>query len=102
MNFGLIAGRGPLEVQSLLVTEVRDRAAVLTEVSLLLAVLFLGTNPVAVQEAVAEVPPLPVVALRFVLAGLVVLVFARILEPGTGPGRRELLSMAGVGLVGGG
>jgi drug/metabolite transporter (DMT)-like permease len=38
--------------------------------------------------------------MRFVLAGLVVLVFARILEPGTGPGRRELLSMAGVGLVG--
>ena len=81
-------------------TEVRDRAAALTEVSLLLAVLFLGTNPVAVKVAVAEVPPLPFVAMRFVLAGLVVLVFARILEPGTRPGRRELLSMAGVGLVG--
>jgi drug/metabolite transporter (DMT)-like permease len=82
------------------VTEVRDRAAALTEVSLFLAVLFLGTNPVAVKVAVAEVPPLPFVAMRFVLAGLVVLVFARILEPGTRPGRRELLSMAGVGLVG--
>jgi len=82
------------------VTGVRDRAAALTEVSLLLAVLFLGTNPVVVKVAVAEVPPLPFVAMRFVLAGLVVLVFALILEPGARPVGRELLSMAGVGLLG--
>ena len=72
----------------------------MTEVSLLLAVLFLGTNPVVVKVAVAEVPPLPFVAMRFVLAGLVVLVFALILEPGARPVGRELLSMAGVGLLG--
>jgi len=82
------------------VTGVRDRAAALTEVSLLLAVLFLGTNPVVVKVAVAEIPPLPFVAMRFVLAGLVVLVFALILEPGARPVGRELLSMAGVGLLG--
>ena len=72
----------------------------MTEVSLLLAVLFLGTNPVVVKVAVAEIPPLPFVAMRFVLAGLVVLVFALILEPGARPVGRELLSMAGVGLLG--
>jgi drug/metabolite transporter (DMT)-like permease len=72
----------------------------LTEASLLLAVFFLGTNPVAVKLAVADVPPLPFVAMRFVLAGLVVLGLVLLLRPGDQPGRRDLLSMAGVGLVG--
>jgi drug/metabolite transporter (DMT)-like permease len=71
----------------------------LTEASLLLAVLFLGTNPVAVKLAVSEVSPLPFVAIRFTLAGLVVLglVFLLGLD---GPGRGDLLRMAGVGLIG--
>ena len=72
----------------------------LTEASLLLAVFFLGTNPVAVKLAVADVPPLPFVAMRFVLAGLVVLGLVLLLGLGDRPGRRDLLSMAGVGLVG--
>src|SRR5215212_4170205 len=71
----------------------------LTEASLFLAVLFLGTNPVAVKLAVSEVSPLPFVAIRFTLAGLVVLglVFLLGLD---GPGRGDLLRMAGVGLIG--
>ena len=78
-----------------------DRAAALVEVSLLLAVLFLGTNPVAVKVGVAELPPLPFVAMRFTLAGLLLLTLVALLESGDGrPGRRDLLSMAGVGLVG--
>jgi drug/metabolite transporter (DMT)-like permease len=81
------------------VTDLKDRAAMLTEASLLLAVLFLGTNPVAVKLAVSEVSPLPFVAIRFTLAGLVVLglVFFLGLD---GPGGRDLLRMAGVGLIG--
>jgi drug/metabolite transporter (DMT)-like permease len=81
------------------VTDLKDRAATLTEASLLLAVLFLGTNPVAVKLAVSEVSPLPFVAIRFTLAGLVVLglVFLLGLD---GPGRGDLLRMAGVGLIG--
>jgi len=71
----------------------------LTEASLLLAVFFLGTNPVAVKLAVLEVPPLPFVAIRFVLAGLVVLGLALLLGR-DGPGRSDLLRMAGVGFVG--
>ncbi len=76
------------------------RRATLTETSLLLAVFFLGTNPVAVKLAVADVPPLPFVAMRFVLAGLVVFGLVLLLGPGNRPGRRDLLSMAGVGLIG--
>src|SRR5215212_4429689 len=79
----------------------KDRAATLLEASLLLAVLFLGTNPVAVKVAVAEFPPLPFVAMRFTLAGFLLLALVALLEPRDGrPGRRDLLSMAGVGLIG--
>jgi drug/metabolite transporter (DMT)-like permease len=79
----------------------KDRAATLVEASLLLAVLFLGTNPVAVKVAVTEFPPVPFVAMRFTLAGLLLLVLVALLEPADGrPGRRDLLSLAGVGLLG--
>ena len=80
--------------------ERKDKAA-LVEASLLLAVLFLGTNPVAVKVAVAEFPSVPFVAMRFTLAGLLLFVLVALLEPREGrPGRRDLLSLAAVGLVG--
>jgi drug/metabolite transporter (DMT)-like permease len=92
---------GDRGVESRFVTRSKNRAAILTEASLLLAVLFLGTNPVAVKVAVAEFPPLPFVAMRFTLAGLLLLALVALLEPRDGrPGRRDLLSMAGVGLLG--
>jgi drug/metabolite transporter (DMT)-like permease len=79
----------------------KDRAATLVEAALLLAVLFLGTNPVAVKVAVAEFPPLPFVTVRFTLAGLLLLTLVALLEQADGrPNRRDLLSLAGVGLVG--
>jgi drug/metabolite transporter (DMT)-like permease len=79
----------------------KDRSATLVEASLLLAVLFLGTNPVAVKVAVAEFPPFPFVAMRFTLAGLLLLALVALLEPGDArPGRRDIFSLAGVGLVG--
>jgi drug/metabolite transporter (DMT)-like permease len=79
----------------------KDRASTLVEASLLLAVLFLGTNPVAVKVAVAEFPPVPFVAMRFTLAGLLLLALVALLEPADGrPGRRDLLSLAGVGILG--
>ncbi|MGI8910583.1 MAG: DMT family transporter [Rubrobacteraceae bacterium] len=70
------------------------------EASLLLAVLFLGTNPVAVKYAVAEISPLPFVALRFTTAGLLALGVAWLLGVAGGLGRKDLLSLAGVGVVG--
>jgi drug/metabolite transporter (DMT)-like permease len=87
-------------VQSDVVEDGKGRAAVLTETSLLLAVFFLGTNPVAVKFAVTDVPPLPFVAIRFVLAGLVLLPVVLLVGQGGSIGRRDLLTMAGVGLVG--
>jgi len=64
------------------VTEDKGRAAILTEASLLMAVFFLGTNPVAVKLAVLDIPPLPFVAIRFLLAGLLLLPIALLLCQG--------------------
>jgi drug/metabolite transporter (DMT)-like permease len=79
--------------------EEKGRAEWLTEASLLLAVLFLGTNPVAVKVVVSEVPALPFVAMRFTLAGLLLLVIVLLLGLER-PGSRDMLSMAGVGVLG--
>src|SRR5829696_915489 len=92
------ASGGP-GVESRTVSRFKDRTALVTEASLLLAVLFLGTNPVAVKVAVSEVPALPFVATRFTLAGLVLLVIV-LLVGLERPGGRDLLSMAGIGLLG--
>jgi drug/metabolite transporter (DMT)-like permease len=86
-------------VESDVMDREKGRAEWLTEASLLLAVLFLGTNPVAVKVAVSEVPPLPFVAMRFTLAGLLLLAVVLLLGLDR-PGRRGMVSMVGVGLVG--
>ena len=65
-----------------------------------MAVFFLGTNPVAVKLAVLDVPPLPFVAIRFLLAGLLLLPIALLLGQGREVGQKDLLAMAGVGFVG--
>lgn len=80
--------------------EGKKQKSLWVEVSLLLAVLLLGTNPVAVKAAVLEIPPLPFVALRFTVAGLLALGVAGLLGVAGGVGRRDLLSMIGVGVVG--
>lgn len=68
---------------------------------MLMAVFLLGTNPVAVKYAVSAVPALPFVAMRFVVAGLVLLVAVRyVLGSGGGLRRKDLLAMVGVGAVG--
>jgi drug/metabolite transporter (DMT)-like permease len=82
------------------VTEDKGRAAILTEASLLMAVFFLGTNPVAVKLAVLDIPPLPFVAIRFLLAGLLLLPIALLLGQGREVRQKDLLAMAGVGFVG--
>ena len=74
--------------------------ALWVEVSLLMAVLLLGTNPVAVKYAVGDISPLPFVALRFTVAGLLALGVARMLGVASRLGRRDLLSLTGVGVVG--
>ena len=80
--------------------ELPKAAAPQAELLLLVAVLLLGTNPVAVKYAVSVVPPVPFVALRFTVAGLLLLGVVRYLGVGQGIDRKDLLSMAGVGVVG--
>jgi drug/metabolite transporter (DMT)-like permease len=76
------------------------KTSLLFEASLLSTAVFLGTNPVAVKYAVGFVPPLPFAALRFVLAGLVLLAILRIFDPKGRLRREDLWAMAGLGLVG--
>lgn len=78
----------------------RSKATQRTELFLILAVLLLGTNPVAVKYAVSTIAPLPFVALRFTVAGLLLLGAVRFLGSGGGIERKDLLAMMGVGAVG--
>ena len=75
-------------------------AAVLTELSLVLAAFFWGTNYVAVKYVVGSVPPIPFVALRFVVAGAVIWGTLRILEPKSSLSRGDILPMLGLGVLG--
>jgi drug/metabolite transporter (DMT)-like permease len=76
------------------------RSTLLSEASLLSAAVALGTNPVAVKYAAGYLPALPFVALRFTAAGLLVLAILRFVEPGGGIERKDLLPMAGLGIIG--
>lgn len=76
------------------------REALVSETFLLLAVFFLGTNPVAVKIAVGDILPLPFVVIRFTLAGLLLLIIVRIWKKGYEVSRNDLLSMAAVGILG--
>ena len=72
-----------------------------TELLLVVAVFLLGTNPVAVKYAVFTIAPLPFVALRFTVAGLLLLGVVRLfLGSGGCVERRDLLVMIGVGALG--
>jgi drug/metabolite transporter (DMT)-like permease len=74
----------------------------LAEVSLLLAVFFVGTDVVSVKYALEGLPPLAFMPARYVLAGLLLLAFLRLLgmNAGGGLGRGDLLVLAGLGSVG--
>ncbi len=75
---------------------------VLAEVSLLLAVFFVGMDVVSVKYALEDLPPLVFMPIRYVLAGLLLLAFLRLLGwgDGVGLGRGHLLALGGLGLVG--
>jgi drug/metabolite transporter (DMT)-like permease len=82
------------------VSESENRAAVATEVPLVLAATFWGLNFAATKYAAATVPPLLLVALRFTVGGLLLLLVLRIIEPKSRLGRRDLLPMAALGCFG--
>ena len=80
--------------------------AVLAEVSLLMAAFFVGTDFVLVKYALEGLPPLVLVPLRYVVAGLSILLLLRLFgnergnKGGIGLGPKDLPVMAGLGLVG--
>ncbi len=69
-------------------TEPRDRAAILTEISLILAAVFWGLNFAATKYAADYLPPLALVAFRFTGGGLLLLLVLRFLEFGSKLRRR--------------
>jgi drug/metabolite transporter (DMT)-like permease len=80
---------------------VSDRkAAVLTEISLILAAIFWGTNYAVTKYATEYLPQLLIVALRFTMGGLLLLLVLRLFEPESGLGRKDVLPMLGLGCLG--
>jgi drug/metabolite transporter (DMT)-like permease len=74
--------------------------AALAEISLLLAAFFVGTDFVSVKYALRGLPPLALVPLRYIVAGLLLLGLLRLLGRKSGLVPRDLPAMAGLGLVG--
>ena len=67
---------------------------------LFLAAVFVGLDFVAVKYALEAFPPLVLVPIRYVLAGLALLVLVRISGRTVGPDLRDLPALFGLGLVG--
>ncbi len=76
------------------------RTSAWVEVSLLMTVFFFGTNFVAVKYVVEFVPPLLFAAARFTVAGLMLWLTLRLLEPESRLFRKDLLPIFGLGFVG--
>ena len=89
-----------LGIETGAVSGVKDKGAMLTEISLILAAVFWGLNFAATKYAAQFIPPLLLVALRFTVGGLLMLYLLRLLEPATKLTPKDLLPMAGLGCVG--
>jgi len=75
------------------------KAAVLAEISLILAAVFWGANYAATKYAAEFMPPLLVVAFRFIVGGVLVSCLLLILKPAERIAPRELLPVAGLGCL---
>jgi drug/metabolite transporter (DMT)-like permease len=76
------------------------RNATLAEVSLLLAALFVGTDVVSVKYALVGFPPLVLMPMRYVVAGLLLLAAIGLLGRQGAVALGDLPALAGLGLVG--
>ncbi|CAA9415246.1 MAG: Permease of the drug/metabolite transporter (DMT) superfamily [uncultured Rubrobacteraceae bacterium] len=81
-------------------TEVKSKTSLLTEASLILAAVFWGTNYAATKFAAQSISPVSIVAVRFLVAGLLMYLVLRALEPGSRLARKDLFPMAGLGCLG--
>ena len=100
MRLDLAGNRLARPVQSNAVTDPKDRAAILTEFSVILAAIFWGTNFAATKFAALSIPPLLLVAFRFCAGGLLMYGVLRLLEPESRLGRKDLFPMAALGCLG--
>lgn len=81
-------------------SEEKGRAAALTEVALIFAAIFWGLNFAATKYAADFVPQLFIVAFRFNVGGLLLLLILRLFEPASRLGRKDILPMMGLGFFG--
>jgi drug/metabolite transporter (DMT)-like permease len=82
------------------VTGEKGRAAALTELSLVAAAVFWGSNYAATKYAASHLPQLSIVAFRFAVGGLLLLLVLWLLEPGSTLGKKDVLPMAALGCLG--
>jgi EamA-like transporter family len=83
------------------VTPEKRRSSLLIETSLVLTVLFFGTNFVAVTHVVESAPPILFAAVQFSFSGVLLWLLLRLVEPGSKlPLQKDFLSMLGLGVVG--
>ena len=80
--------------------DLKDRAAVATEVSLVLTATFWGLNFAATKYATATIAPMLLVALRFTVGGLLLLFVLQLLEPKSRLRSGDMLPMAALGCCG--
>ncbi len=78
----------------------KNGSGVLAELSLVLAAVFWGSNYAATKFAALSLPRLSIVALRFLIGGLLMFAVLRVLEPGSKLRRADLIPMAGLGCLG--
>ena len=81
-------------------TDEKGKAAAFTELSLVLAAVFWGGNYAATKYAAGHLPELLIVAFRFAVGGLLLLIVLRLLEPESRLGRNDVLPMLGLGCLG--
>jgi drug/metabolite transporter (DMT)-like permease len=82
------------------VTDGKQRAAILTEVSLVLAAVFWGLNFAATKYAADYIPPLMIMALRFTGGGILLFLAVRLMEPASKLRREDVIPMALLGCFG--
>jgi drug/metabolite transporter (DMT)-like permease len=87
-------------VESDVVTGDKGKATVLMELSLILAAVFWGTNYAATKYAAGYLPQLSIVAFRFTVGGLLLLLVLRLLEPESRLERWDVLPVLGLGCLG--
>jgi drug/metabolite transporter (DMT)-like permease len=78
----------------------QQKAAIFTEVSLMLAAVFWGANYAATKYAAEFIPPLLIVALRFTAGGILMVCLLRVLKPAEKLKPKDLLFLAALGVLG--